>query len=101
MDMKKHMLICLSITMLMDRGKKWDSYKMEVVIRKDKKIIILKVNKKKKQLLRKKWNILFLKLCLEWPMDNHMKDSKKSPLYQFWFLITRINCILYFFACYL
>jgi hypothetical protein len=34
MDIKKHMLITLFIFMLVDRKKEWDSYKMEVVIRK-------------------------------------------------------------------
>jgi len=34
MDMKKTMLINLFISMLVDRKKEWDSYKMKVVIRK-------------------------------------------------------------------
>jgi len=34
MDMKRHMLIFFLIFMLVDREKKWDSYKMEVVIKK-------------------------------------------------------------------
>jgi hypothetical protein len=34
MDMKWHMLICFFISMLVDREKKWSSYKMEVVIKK-------------------------------------------------------------------
>jgi hypothetical protein len=34
MDMKRHMLIFESISMLMDKKKEWNSYKMEVVIRK-------------------------------------------------------------------
>jgi hypothetical protein len=34
MDMKKHMLIYLFSIMLVDKEKKWGSYKMEVVIRK-------------------------------------------------------------------
>jgi hypothetical protein len=34
MDMKRHMLICFVISMLMDRKKKWGSYKMEVIIKK-------------------------------------------------------------------
>jgi hypothetical protein len=33
MDMKKH-VIFFFISMLVDRGKEWNSYKMEVVIRK-------------------------------------------------------------------
>jgi hypothetical protein len=32
MDMKRHMLICFFISMLVDREKKWNSYKMEVII---------------------------------------------------------------------
>jgi hypothetical protein len=39
MNMKRHMLIYFFISMLGDREKEWDSYKMEVVIK--------KVNKKK------------------------------------------------------
>jgi len=34
MDMKKHMLICFSISMLVDKEKEWTSHQMEVVIRK-------------------------------------------------------------------
>jgi len=34
MDMKKHMLICFFISMLVDRKKDWGSYKMGVIIRK-------------------------------------------------------------------
>jgi hypothetical protein len=44
MDMKIHMLICFFISILMDIGKEWDSYKMEVVIKKGGEIIIKKVN---------------------------------------------------------
>jgi hypothetical protein len=32
--MKRRMLICFLISMLVDREKEWGSYKMEVVIRK-------------------------------------------------------------------
>jgi hypothetical protein len=31
MDMKRHLLICFVISMLMGREKAWDDYKMEVV----------------------------------------------------------------------
>jgi hypothetical protein len=34
MDMKRHMLNFFFISMMVDREKKWGSYKMEVVIRK-------------------------------------------------------------------
>jgi hypothetical protein len=34
MDMKRLMLICFFISMLVDREKEWNNYKMEVVIRK-------------------------------------------------------------------
>jgi polyferredoxin len=37
---------------------------------------------------------LFLRLSLEWSMDDDMKDFKKSPIYQFWLLITRICPLL-------
>jgi hypothetical protein len=37
MDMKRHMLIYFFISMLVDRGKEWGSYKMEVFITKGKK----------------------------------------------------------------
>jgi hypothetical protein len=35
MDMKRHMIICFLISMLVDREKEWDSYKLEVVIKKE------------------------------------------------------------------
>jgi hypothetical protein len=34
MEMKKHMLICFFMSMLVGKGKKWNSYKTEVVIKK-------------------------------------------------------------------
>jgi len=34
MDMKRHNLYIIYISMLVDRKKEWGSYKMEVVIRK-------------------------------------------------------------------
>jgi hypothetical protein len=34
MDMKKHMLICFFICMLVDRGKEWVGYKVEIFIKK-------------------------------------------------------------------
>jgi len=34
MDMKRHMSICFFISMLIDRGKMWDSYKMKIIIKK-------------------------------------------------------------------
>jgi len=34
MDMKRQMLSCFFISMLVDREKEWGSYKMEVVIKK-------------------------------------------------------------------
>jgi hypothetical protein len=34
MDMERHILIYFFISMLVDREKEWNSYKMEVVIRK-------------------------------------------------------------------
>jgi hypothetical protein len=32
MEMKKHMLVYFFISMLVDKGKEWSSYKMEVII---------------------------------------------------------------------
>jgi len=32
MDMKRSMLICFFISMLVDKEKEWDGYKMEVII---------------------------------------------------------------------
>jgi hypothetical protein len=55
MDMKRHMLICFFISMLVDKEKKWDSYKMEVVIKKGGIQLLRKLIVKKK-LLRKKWS---------------------------------------------
>jgi hypothetical protein len=34
MDMKKHMLICFFISILVDREKEWGSYKVDVVTKK-------------------------------------------------------------------
>jgi hypothetical protein len=34
MDMKRSMLICFFISMLVNKEKEWSSYKMEVIIRK-------------------------------------------------------------------
>jgi hypothetical protein len=34
MDMKTHMIIRFFISMLVDREKAWDNYKMEVIIKK-------------------------------------------------------------------
>jgi len=34
MDMKRHMIICFFISMLVDMEKEWDNYKMEVIIKK-------------------------------------------------------------------
>jgi len=34
MGMKRHMLICFVIFMLVDKKKEWGSYEMEVIIRK-------------------------------------------------------------------
>jgi hypothetical protein len=34
MDMKRHMLIQKNTSMLMDKKNEWNSYKMEVIIRK-------------------------------------------------------------------
>jgi hypothetical protein len=66
----------------MNMRKEWDSYKMEVVIRKCGKYLLRKWIRKKK---------LFLRLSLKWSMYNHMKDSKKNPtIYQFPVLVTGI-----------
>jgi hypothetical protein len=35
--------------------------------------------------------IVIFKLSLEWSMNNYMKNSKQSPVYQFQLLITRIK----------
>jgi hypothetical protein len=37
MDIKRHMLICFFISMLVDREKEWGGHKMEVVIKKEMK----------------------------------------------------------------
>jgi hypothetical protein len=41
MDMKRHMLIFKKIFMLVDRKNEWDSYKIEVLIRKGGKVLLL------------------------------------------------------------
>jgi hypothetical protein len=49
MDIKRHMLNFFFISILVDRGKEWDNYKMKVVIRKSER-------KWFKILIGKKWN---------------------------------------------
>ncbi len=49
--------------------------------------------KKKMNYLGLKMKWLFLKLYLEWTMDDHTKDSKKSPIYQFQLFVIRINLL--------
>jgi len=44
--------------------------------------VIKKVNREKKK--------LFLTLSLKWSMDNRMKDSKQTPIYQFPLFVTGI-----------
>jgi hypothetical protein len=34
MDTKRHMLIFFNVSMLVDKKKEWNSYKMEVIIKK-------------------------------------------------------------------
>jgi hypothetical protein len=34
MDMKTHMIIYFFVSLLVDRDKEWDNYKMEVIIKK-------------------------------------------------------------------
>jgi len=46
--MKRSLLICFFISILMEKEKERDSYKMEVVIKKKWEIVIKKINKKKK-----------------------------------------------------
>jgi hypothetical protein len=55
MDMKKHMLICFFVSMLVDRENKWHSCKMNVGIRKSGRQLLRKLIGKKK-LSRKKWS---------------------------------------------
>jgi hypothetical protein len=54
MDMEMHMLIYFFISMLVDRGKKWDSYKNGNIYWERWEIVIKKVHRKMKQLLNKK-----------------------------------------------
>jgi hypothetical protein len=42
------------------------------------------------EVVRLENEIFFFKLSLEWSMDDHMKDSKKSPIYQFQLLVIGI-----------
>ncbi len=46
--------------------------------------------KKEMMLVRLENGAVISELSLEWSMDNHMKNSKKSPIYQFRLLITGI-----------
>jgi hypothetical protein len=57
MDMKGLMLIFIYFCIFMlvvDKGKEWDNYKMEVVIRKRWEIVIRKINRKKRNYLFRK-----------------------------------------------
>jgi hypothetical protein len=47
MDMKIHILILFFVSMLVDMGKEWDSYKMEVAIRKGGRLLLMKLIKKR------------------------------------------------------
>ncbi len=47
--------------------------------------------KKEMKQLDLKMKQLFLKLSLEWSIDDHTKNSKKLPIYQFQLLITGIK----------
>jgi len=47
MDMKRHMLIFILKSMLVDRKKEWSSYKIEVVIRKGERYLLWKLIGKK------------------------------------------------------
>jgi hypothetical protein len=49
--------------------------------------------KKEMKLLGLKMRYLCLKLSLEWFMDDHTKDSKKSPIYQFQLLFIGISIL--------
>jgi hypothetical protein len=67
MDMKRHILFCFFISMLMDREKEWGSYKIEIVIKKGERLLLRKLIFKKEWLrkneiinLKIRW--LFLKL---------------------------------------
>jgi len=46
--------------------------------------------KKEMMLVRLENEAVISELSLKWSMDNHMKNSKKSPVYQFRLLLTGI-----------
>jgi hypothetical protein len=50
--------------------------------------------KKEMKLLGLKMRYLCLKLSLEWFMDDHTKDSKKSPIYEFQLLFIGISILV-------
>ncbi len=65
MDMKRHMLICFFISMLVDRKNHWSSYKLEIVV--------MKVNRKKNNydVVRLENEVVISKVSLEWSTDDH------------------------------
>jgi steroid 5-alpha reductase family enzyme len=75
MNMKRQMLIYFFISMLVDREKEWDNYKMEVVIK--------KVNKKKIVIFQ-----IIFEMVHGQPYEGFKK--KKTPIYQFPWLVTGI-----------
>jgi hypothetical protein len=46
MEMKRHMLICFFISMLVDRGKEWGIYNIEVLIMKGGRKLLRKFKQK-------------------------------------------------------
>jgi hypothetical protein len=70
--------------MLVDRRKAQANYKMEVVSRKGGRLLLRKIIKNGSnffflnEVLGLKMRLLFLKLSLEWSMDDNTKDSKKK-----------------------
>jgi hypothetical protein len=46
MDMKRHVLIYFFISVLVDRGKEWGNYEMELVISKGGRVLLRKLRRK-------------------------------------------------------
>jgi hypothetical protein len=74
MDMKDIGVNLFFISMLVDREKKWDSYKMEVVIRKGGRWLLWNLIGKGSsyEVIRLENEVIIFNCLLEWSKDNHM-----------------------------
>jgi hypothetical protein len=86
MDMKRRMLIYFFKSMLVDRKKEWDSYKMEVIIKKGEKWLLWKLIKKRNnyEIIKLENEVIIFELSLEWSRDTIWPEwSCKSDIRNF------------------